>query len=566
MVAGESGSWLLLEEHFESGDRRFLDELYGSTAEKKLQAFAPRWLKDRRPFAREMLLAYIDDGCDRPHHRALVKKLYKNTEDAKDDELLAHFLVSFDRLLGRKLVELRYYDWAERETKTRKALISSGLPRSRHAADQEGRFTQVTRAYLIRRVFRRFRELARRDGERYFAAAKQALLLYRDQHLSRPEQLLDAWSLVHICYHGSPVIARSPRGARLGGGRALAELSPAPYAPALWRGRFEAVLDLFVRAPARTVRVFALGWLEREYAADLGAIPLSRLLVLLKSPHDDVQLFAVRRLKDVSGLESLPIGQWLELLEIEHPIALPILAELFEEHVAPSRLTLEECVRLARAPTAPVADLGLRWLRARKISGEPQIAQLLPIAEARTPSTRAEASAWLVDLLRSAPAAKPEHLREVVDSRFADAREAALPLLEQEGRYRDSPILWAALAESPYDEIRTFLVRHLEERMSQFKDGSIQQVWASTLLSVHRGSREKQRVLRQLADRLIEGKDQVSTLAPLFRVALRSVRPAERRHALAAVGRAAFERPSLRSALEQHFPELKLGAEDAVCR
>ena len=101
-MAGASS--LLLDEHFASGDGRFVDELLASTNAKRLKALAQRWYEDTRPFAREALHRYIDDGCDRPHHRPLVKALFKMAERAGDDDTMGRFLVAFDRLLARRFV------------------------------------------------------------------------------------------------------------------------------------------------------------------------------------------------------------------------------------------------------------------------------------------------------------------------------------------------------------------------------------------------------------------------------------------------------------------------------
>jgi hypothetical protein len=563
---GDGGaSWLLVDETFRDGDPRFLGELFKANAEKKLQAFAERWYRDPRPFARETLRQYVLDGCERPHHRPLIKKLFKTAEGSGDDALMGAFMVAFDRYLHRAIVEVPYYDWSARESKTRRVLQSTGaVPGNQWSAKHQGTFSRDTRAYLMRRAWRYFRKLAKPHPDRYLRGVIAALLLYQDEHLEKPEQLLDAWGFLHVCYYGSPALDRRPRGAKLLS--SLADLTPAPYAPKLWQGRFEEILDLFLRALARAVRTFAKALLERDYAAELARIDLGRIRRMLKSPHDDVQLFAVERLKTAGGLDALAIEEWLELLAMQHPVALPIIVELFETHVAPSRLELDQCVKLAGSPTGPVADLGLRWVQQRKVQGEAQIAAVLPLAEARAPHTRDQAAAWLVKLLEQTPAAKPEHLREVIDSRFEDAREKALPLLQGEGRFQDSPVLWAALAESPYPEIRAFLIDHLEKKLPHLRPFSLHHLWATALLAVHRGAKEKRRTLKLIAERLVAGKDDPALLAPLVRVSLRSVRPAERRAALATIARAAHQRPELRRAVALHFPELELGPEEAVCK
>src|SRR4051812_49288740 len=113
-----SASSLLLDEYYEAGDDRFAGEVLASTAGKKLKALADRWYGDGRPFARRALLAYIDDGCDRPHHRPLVKALFKLAEMAGDDEAMGHFMVAFDRLVRRRLKPSTRWDAATRQSET----------------------------------------------------------------------------------------------------------------------------------------------------------------------------------------------------------------------------------------------------------------------------------------------------------------------------------------------------------------------------------------------------------------------------------------------------------------
>ena len=60
-----SGDWLLVQELFERGDPSFVDELRKIDDADALGAFAPRWLADKRPEARRLLLDYLDRPAER---------------------------------------------------------------------------------------------------------------------------------------------------------------------------------------------------------------------------------------------------------------------------------------------------------------------------------------------------------------------------------------------------------------------------------------------------------------------------------------------------------------------
>lgn len=603
-----TASELLLDEHFEAGDDRFVDEVLASTAGRKLKALAPRWYADSRPFARRALLRYIDDGCDRPHHRALVKSLYKLAEAAEDDEALGHFMVAFDRLVRRKLIKVPRYDWQSRQSFEQPMLVNDTPAPERlpHGDVEAPRFSMRTRRYLRRRAFRYFRRLGRRDPARYGRAIRAALALCRDEHLDRPERLLDAWGLLHVLYWGSPALVRGPRGVRLAEGSALADLAPAPIYPEAWQGVFDDVLHLVSTARSRTVRAFAIGLLRRDYVAELRGLPLDRVRPLLESAHEEVQAFAAELLSSAAGLERLPIADWLSLLRTENAAALAFLCEAMVEHVSPARLSLAECVDLACARAAPVAELGLSWLKQRPIATAADLGVALCAARASAPRVREEATAWLVDVLGRSRHARAEHVRELLDSGHADVRARALALFEADARFRDDTGLWAALSETPYADVRAFLVRHLEVRQAALSPEALRHVWATTLLAIHGGSspwyggsatrhggsgarhggssaqhggseapydgsgnrtgsplrdggaRSKRAALRQITDRIVAHPGEADALLGLLRVALRSVRPPERRAALGAVARAAFRAPALRDAIRRRIPELRL--------
>lgn len=567
-MAADGGSWLLLEDLWAAGDRRALDELFrmGKGQDKKLKGFATKWLDDPRPFARTLLFAYIDDGCDRPFHRPLVKKLFKTSEERSDDAVMARFLVAFDRLARRTLEPTSRYDWATRTTVEGQELRQvPGIPGHKSYADREGRFTWATRHYLQRRVLRYFRTLGRTAGEgreRYRRAVQGALLRYQEEHLSTAAALLDARSLTQILFADSPVLVRTPGGTRLAPGAALRDLTPAPLYPDAWLGHTDDVLGLVLHAHSRTVRQAARVILERHHADALRAIPVTELASMLRSPHEEAQVLAIGLLEQAGGLETLPLDAWLALLSVESAEVLPRVTALVEKHVSPERVDLVHAVRLACAASAPIAELGLRWARTKPVR---DVALLLPLAEAPAPSVRAAAVGWLTELLTTRADTTPEHLRDVLDARFADARGPALVVLDTQPRYRESTALWGALTESPHADVRDYLIRHLVEREKSLPAHSVERVWATTLLSIQRGSRSKPRVLAQVAERCVEKPTEARALLPLLRVGLRSARPPERKAALAVIAQAAFREPTLRVLFAAELPELQLGPEDSVC-
>ena len=556
----------MIDELFEAGDDRFLEEVLKSRSDKKLRSLAGKWLQDPRPFARRMLLAYVDDGCDRPNHRPLVKAIFKHAEKAADDELMGHFLCAFDRIVRRKLIKRSRYDFQTRTTTDLYELkemprIPRSSPKDPKAAQwipNSDRFSLKTRHHLRRRTWRYFRKIGYRDAARYGRAIRAALRLYDDASLATGEALIDSWGLVHALYWGSEVLDRHPMGVKVKDGRTLAELKPAPIFVPAWQGHVAEVLDLIAGAGARTVRAAAIDILRQHDAPALRKLPAAAVRRLLSSVHDEVQAFGVEVLRGTEGIENLPLDEWLQLLSLRSVVVAPLVAELVQKHVSPDRLSLEQLVTLAGAPVAPIAELGLRWTRARPVRGA-DLPVLIKLARAPVAAVRAEAAAWLLQLFTlNEREATPEHLRELLDSRYADVRALSLRRMEQDPRFTDSAPLWRALAESPYDDARSFLVKHLDRRLSALEPASLPHVWATTLLAVHRGSRAKGAAARQVADRIASKPAEADALLPLLGHALRSVRATERVAAVAALSRAAFQAPQLQDAIARRLPELKL--------
>ncbi len=548
-----AGSFLLVEELFERGDAAFERELWRCD-DRRLLPFCQRWSRDRRLFARRTLLAMAADPPLAGSARLIVKVLFKAAERQHDDVAMAHFMVGFDRTLQREArLEYRFHP----DTNTAGQLWVRGLVGAR---DPDA-FSNRTRAYLMRRAWRYFRRMGQHSPARYLTNMLRALALYDDRHLPRPDSILDTMSLCRALFQESPLLVRDARQLTLKGD--LAELTPAPAFAKAWESdvAFEGLLDLLRQAKCAFVRAWVIAYLEREHAARLNKLTLPRLLPLLHAPHDEGQRFAAARLETLSGWGRVGIDTWLELLAIDNAHAVGPLARLLATHVAPERLSHSQCVTLAQSPVAEFATLGLGWLKRRGLDTEEQVAAASSLTEAATPLVRAQAVEWLTPKL-----AERRHsllLRDWVDSAHPEVRRAALGVVRDVAHYQDDLLLHSAMAESPYGDVFDLLVQRLEVWQQSLREDDLRHVWATALLAVRRGSRAKQRALSQLARSIAREPAKAAELLPLLGVLLRSVRPPERRGAIAAIAEAVFTNPSLRPSVEAALPELTLWEDSA---
>lgn len=552
-------SVLALDELFAAGDPRALDEILGTTAEKKLQSLARPWLADARPAMRRALLDYVSDGCDRPGHRALVKAIFKHAEANADDELMVHLAVAFDRLTHR--IPTAQRAWQDGRMVLTDLLFASNpsVPdraggRLANGVVPTSRFSRRTRRYVARRAFRYLRRIGRTDKTRYGRLVRMLLPLYRDEHLASPERLLDSWTLVHVLYAWSDVLVRDPRGIRVAKGRTLGELAPAPYWPDALRDTRDELFAVLATARSRTVRAWTVAWLEKEYASELVGLPPSVVTPLLASADEGVARFGARLLRTAAGLELLPVDAWLALLSVSDLDALAIVVELLEAHVSPRRISLEACAALARSPAAVVAELALRWAEEKTITRAEHV-HVVAMTRATVTSVRVAAATWALRLGLS-----PEHLRDLFDARHEDVRALAARFAEENAAARSLP-LWFALVESPYDDVRALVLRHATEWEKEAGASEVEHLAATALLAIHRGSATKQVVLRRLAERSVARPEEVDRLLPLLALALRSVRAPERTSALASLARAAVASDIVRAALARHLPELAVGTQ-----
>ncbi|HTU60600.1 MAG TPA: hypothetical protein VMF89_19245, partial [Polyangiales bacterium] len=333
--------------------------MLGFQGAKKLASLAKPWFQDARPFARQALLAYIDDGCARSEHKALVKRLFKQAEAAKDDELMAHFMVAFDRLSRRLVVTLRQeWDSVAGTARAVQGLVSDPLQRERLREEERlPEFTRVTRRYLARRAFRYFRRLGYKDVVKYRRVVLPALSLYRDEDLNTVGRLLSAWGLLHVLYGRSSVIERRPSGVRVTPGRTLAGLLPAPIFPKAWEEAFDDVMALLLRAAARPVRSWAAMLLRSRYATELSKLGLAQVKRLALSQNEEAQVLGTELFSQLQGLEKAGLEDWLELLGAENLDVLSAVCDRATNVVSGARLSLAQCVDLVLSPAAPLATL-----------------------------------------------------------------------------------------------------------------------------------------------------------------------------------------------------------------
>jgi hypothetical protein len=579
---------LLVEDCFASQDSGFLAALRGISSSKLLAAFADRWKKDPRPWARQQIFAYLDLPLNSPGHHPLVKRLFKQAEESRDLELMGAFLVAFDALVRRVRAQNWRWDRALRESfsdeylavprdviprdnqtqkvhtydyRTRKTVtteVPCRIPRHGHL------YTYRTRYYLRRRAWRFFRWLGYARPAEFPSAIAPALQRYRDEDLAKGENILDSWSLLNICFRGSPALIFTPGHIQLADGHALAELKAAPRFPHAWETPEAArvVHGLIVRARAQLVRMWAMEMFRRVGATlELTA---EELLALLDHPDEGVQQFGAELFQTHGGLGKLPVTTWLELLRTKNLTALASLCDAFEKHVSSERLTFAQVLELACAQPAPVARLGFRLLQARSITAAERPA-LGALAGARCRMVAGEIAAWAFSRLGTAESYEIEAVSRFFDSLLGEIRAAAWAWLVAENSpgYRDAA-LWSRLAESPFEDLRLKLIDHLALRTRRPEADQLAPVWGAVLLGVHRGGRQKAKAVRQLADAIAAEPARAEALLPVLAVAIRSVRGPEMRAGLAAVMSLVAERPELAAEVRKQLPELHFHAEDVA--
>ncbi|MEX2216111.1 MAG: hypothetical protein WD768_18510 [Phycisphaeraceae bacterium] len=598
MASGEGSSSLLLDEYFANQDSRFLETLRAIRGHKRLAAFADRWKKDSRPWAKEQIFAYLAQPLDCLDHQPLVKHLFKHAEEQRDDELMGAFLRAFDRLVRFERRTRHRYNWQTRESWTEESLYlprnTMPLESTREYKDWRGRpytvpvrvprgaklFSLRTRYYLRRRAWRYFRRMGFGRPQDYVAAIAGALEHFNDDVLSAGEHILESWGLVHACFFRHEALQFNATRCHLKEGRSIGELSPAPYFEDLWKEQAACgtLMSLLSDAGSRLVRIWTIQMLRAHHADRLKNLPPEELVKLLDHSDGDVQQFGAELLENLADIEKLTIETWLRLLKTTNDGALASICELMGKHVMVSRLDLADCLALARSESTPIARMGLGFLKQRTIATGPDREAIAALADGKCAATGLEAAAWALAILGNDDAYDIDGVIRFFDSLLVTTRQGAWDWLlstpaGKPTRGHGDPQLWSRLLETPFDDVRLKIVDLLEHRAVGAKmqgrdvdtasllgapNVDLTAVWAAVLLSVHRGGRQKAKALRQISDAVSRDPSKAAALLPILAVALRSVRPAEVRPALAAIVSAVEKHPPLTEAVAKHLPELQL--------
>jgi hypothetical protein len=579
------GSYLLLDEYYASQGDGFLNELAKVSSAKKLAGLAERWKADKRPWARGQMLAYVGRPMNRRGHNVLVKRLFKHAEQNGDTELMGAFVHAFDRSVRRERKEKFAWDAATRSAYSVEVLATpvdgllpdkgwieakTGEKQSWYASERRSGtlFSYKTRYYLRRRALRYFRKMGFKSPEQYPAAMAGVLARYEDGDLAKGENILDSWCLLNVCFRHHEGLVFGATHVKLAQGRSLNELKPAPKFPEAWAGKGagEVLWGLLGKARSRLVRVWAMEMLKKEHGAFLLELKVQAVLGLFEHEDDEVQQFAAEVLEKLPELPKMPLEMWMGLLKTRGPGALALVARLMLMHVSAERVDLKQAVGLACAGPTPIANLGLEYLKGRKVTQRQDLAVLSDLCGAQCDAVAGETTALALEVLGS-----KEHYDVVLVVRFFDAisktvREASWGWLKSGSAGYDDAQLWSRLLETPYEDVRLRLVEMLQVRVDTPGTSldKLAGVWSAVLLGIHRGGRHKIKALHQISRALAESPESAGKLLPVAATAIRSVRPAEARVGLAAVVQAVQRSPGLRAQAVALIPELKFISQGAT--
>ena len=577
-------SSLMLEECYAAADDRFLDEWVQFSRPEFLARFIERWMTDSRPWARQQLIRYLQRDLNFPGHEVVVKRMCKNLHSTGDHELLAHFMVAFDRFVRRGRIES---SWRNRETRelireeklfaksnktiqnetgrtaewgTGKYKRTVSLP---DRLNQPGNrlFSQPTRYHLRRKVWRHFRWLSYRDADAFLSAMTTAIVQYRDNDFAVGENIIDNWSLMHVCYFHSDMLKFGAAHTNLRSGNSLADLSAAPYQPELWQrpDSSQHLLQIVTTANSALARVWAIELLQRDHRDATLRIEMHSLLRLLAHADPRVQQFASDVFEQHQGLTNLPVTTWLELLDQSDHAVLPIICAAMKKHVSAARLDTPQLIQLTSARPVPVAEFGFEFLKARHSERPLNSGELTSVSRVRCEAMAGEITTWALSIFNS-EGYQTNDVVEFFDALSESMRDASMTWLELPGSrgYNDAA-LWARLVETPFDDVRLRVVEclHRRTKLPGAETDALAPIWCAVMLGVHRGGRTKLKAISQMQAAILKQPARSTELLPVLAVAIRSLRLPERRSALAAVASIVQENSQFQAELQRLVPELQ---------
>ena len=577
-------SSLMLEECFVAADQRFLDEWVRFNHSEFLARFLERWLADPRPWARQQILQYLRQDLNLPGHEVVFKRMCRHFCNVGDHELLAHFIVAFDRLVRRsRIVRL---DWNPQSRQFDREELLFAKP-NKTIQNETGRttewgigkfkrtvplpdrinknanrlFNHRTRNHLRRRIWRYFRWLSYRDADAYASAMTTAIIEYRDADFAAGENIIDNWSLMHVCYFHSDMLQFSASHTNLLSGCSLADLTAAPYQPEIWQ-RPEAagsLIDILLSAHSVLARVWAIELLQRDHSDAIVRTDIPLLMQLLSHTDPRVQEFAAEVFRQHQGLANLAATKWLELLERCDHAHLPMICESMKKHVSAARLGTPQLIQLTLARAVPVSELGFHLLKSRHNEQPLTVDEITSLSRLQCESTTSEISMFALSLLDS-DLYQTDHVMEFFDSLSQSMRSAAMDWLEPSAsRGHNDPVLWARLIETPFDDTRLRIVECLHRRtqLPGTETDSLAPVWCAVVLGVHRGGRSKLKAIKQMQSAILQRPARAAELLPVLAVAVRSLRAPERRGALAALAAIVLQNNELQVEIQRLLPELQ---------
>jgi hypothetical protein len=550
---------LILAEYYDAGDPGvFLQHLLAYRGNwKPLLGIIERWKRDRSPRATKLKLRFALEGKLTPEIRVVFKRLFKQAWHDQDHELMGAFMARLDGALRRSRV--KRHRWVNRTVET-----TEHLRLQRRGAWPV--FSTATTHYLRRRAWRYFRRLGFRDPAGYPKAVAAALARYDDDAVRAGENLLDNWGLMHACFGKSEVLAFNKRHTNVRG--PLANLQAAPMFERHWAQPTAApvLLDLLLSANCRPVRVWSIQLLRRHHGKALAAVDAAMLLRLIDHADADVAAFAASLLEDANVAGTLPVATWVRLLATENATVVASVAAAFRKHVVFDRVTTDQAAEIATSAAVPVAALGMEILEQRPVRSDADRDAVATLAGARCEAIGQRIVRFALGVLNVPKVYEVRRVVAFFDSRLKSMRAGGFAALADDSPAATDPAFWAALMESPYDDVRTALVARLEHSRSLpgAREEVLAGLWQSVLLNIHRGGRAKLIALRQLSDAIVRRPEVATTLLPVLAVAIRSVRAPEARHGLAAIVAAVEREPGLAEAVQRALPELRLDAAIAL--